>query len=309
MASPTESSASDIRGDHWLFRLSPKGVWPYIRLARLDRPIGTWLLLNPCWWAIAMASSAGGKWPPLWMMAAVAVGALAMRGAGCTINDLFDRDFDAKVARTATRPLPSGEITVPQALAFLGLLLAVGLAVLLQFNWLAIALGFGSVLLFVPYPLMKRITYWPQLWLGLTFNWGALLCWSAVAGEVPPAAFLLYAGGICWTLGYDTIYAHQDKEDDILVGVKSAALKLGGKTKPFLVVVFAAALVLWAAAAFSAGLDWPFYLMLAPVALHFAWQVTTLDIDAPLNCLARFKSNRDAGLLLLLAILTAQALR
>ena len=156
---------------------------------------------------------------------------------------------------------------------------------------------------------MKRITYWPQLWLGLTFNWGALLCWSAVAGEVPPAAFLLYAGGICWTLGYDTIYAHQDKEDDILVGVKSAALKLGGKTKPFLVVVFAAALVLWAAAAFSAGLDWPFYLMLAPVALHFAWQVTTLDIDAPLNCLARFKSNRDAGLLLLLAILTAQALR
>lgn len=309
MASPTESSASDIRGDHWIFRVSPKAAWPYIRLARFDRPIGTWLLLNPCWWAIAMASAAEGAWPPLWMMAAVALGALAMRGAGCTINDLFDRDFDAKVARTATRPLPSGEISVPQALAFLALLLALGLAVLLQFNWLAIALGFASVLLFVPYPLMKRVTYWPQLWLGLTFNWGALLCWAAVAGEVPLAAFLLYAGGICWTLGYDTIYAHQDKEDDILVGVKSSALKLGEKTKPFLVAAFSAAIALWAAAAAAADLDWPFYLMLAPVALHFAWQVATLDINVPINCLARFKSNRDAGLLLLLAILTAQALR
>jgi 4-hydroxybenzoate polyprenyltransferase len=309
MASSSESGASDIRADHWVFRIAPKGAWPYIRLARFDRPIGTWLLLNPCWWAIAMASSAAGEWPPLWMMAAVALGALVLRGAGCTINDLFDKDFDAKVARTATRPLPSGEITTVQALAFLGLLLAIGLVVLLQFNWLAVALGFGSVLLFVPYPLMKRITYWPQLWLGLTFNWGALLCWAAVAGELPLAAFLLYAGGICWTLGYDTIYAHQDKEDDIVVGVKSSALKLGDKTKPFLIAVFAGAVLLWAAAGAAAGLSWPFYLMLAPVALHFAWQVATLDTEAPFNCLARFKSNRDAGLLLLLAILTSQALR
>ncbi len=214
---PTE--ASDILADHWILRLAPARARPYLRLIRIDRPIGTWLLLFPCWWSLSLAASAGTRPPDLRLILLFALGALVMRGAGCTYNDIVDRDFDAKVARTAGRPIPSGQVSLVQAIAVLATLLAIGLAVLLQLNDFAVLLGAASIALVLAYPFMKRITYWPQAWLGLTFNWGALLGWAAMTGGVGASALWLYAAGIAWTLGYDTIYAHQDKEDDALIGV------------------------------------------------------------------------------------------
>ncbi len=298
------AGASDIR-DHWAYRVAPAALRPYLKLARIDRPIGTWLLLFPCWWSLALASVALGRWPDLWLAALFAVGAVVMRGAGCTFNDIADRDYDARVARTAQRPIPSGQVTARRAGIFLLILLALGLAVLLQFNRFTIGLGMASLVLVFSYPFMKRITYWPQAWLGLTFNWGALVGWSAVTGSLDWPALLLYAGGVAWTLGYDTIYAHQDKEDDALIGVKSSAIKLGAQTRPWLLAFYGLTLAFFLAAGLAAGLAWPFLAGLLAVALHFAWQVATLDIDDPANCLERFRSNRFVGWLLLAGFLGA----
>ncbi len=304
MASLTAAS-SDIRADHWTLRLAPAPSRPYLRLVRLDRPIGTWLLLFPCWWSLALAAAAEGRWPDPWLLILFGVGALVMRGAGCVVNDLADRRIDAKVARTATRPIASGQIPVTRALVFLAALLLIGLAVLLQLNRFAVALGAASLLLVAVYPFLKRVTYWPQAWLGLTFNWGALLGWAAARGSLDAPAVWLYAAGIAWTLGYDTIYAHQDKEDDVLAGVKSTALKFGAATRPWLTGFFALTAVLLAASAASAGLGWPAYLGVALAAAHFAWQTATLDIDDPVNCLTRFRSNRFVGWLVLGGIAAA----
>ena len=301
------SAHSDIRAGHWTLRLSPAPVRPYLRLIRIDRPIGTWLLLFPCWWSLAMAATAEGRLPDWRLMILFALGALIMRSAGCTLNDLVDRDLDAKVARTASRPIPSGEVTTRQALVFLVLQLLAGLLVLLQLNSFAIGLGLASLALVVTYPFMKRITYWPQAWLGLTFNWGALMGWAAVTGALAWPPVLLYVAGLAWTLGYDTIYAHQDKEDDALIGVKSTALKFGAATKPWLVGFYALAALLMLAAGVVAGLGWPFLAGVLGVALHFAWQVATLDTDDPANCLLRFRANRFVGWILLAGIVAAGA--
>ncbi len=247
---------------------------------------------------------AGATFQPSWgLYLLFACGALLMRGAGCVVNDILDRDFDAKVARTADRPLPSGEVNLLQAGLFLLLLLSLSLTILLQMNALTILLGCASLLLVFPYPLMKRITYWPQAWLGLTFNWGALMGWTAVTGALGWPALLLYCGGIAWTLGYDTIYAYQDKEDDALIGVKSTALKLGSASKPWLTAFYAVALAFFGLAGLAAGLDWPFWIGLAAVALQLLWQVADLKMDRPSDCLAKFKSNRFTGWLLLAGIL------
>jgi 4-hydroxybenzoate polyprenyltransferase len=232
---------------------------------------------------------------------------MVMRGAGCTINDILDRDIDALVARTRTRPIPSGEITVPQALIFLAAQLALGLVILLQFNWPAIWLGAASLALVFPYPLMKRITWWPQLFLGLTFNWGALLGWVAVTGTAAPAdmipAVILYAAGICWTLGYDTIYAHQDKADDVLIGVKSTALRLGAASRKWVAGFYVMTVFGIATAAWSAGLSVWFLPPLAIAALQLAWQVARWNPDDPADCWRMFKSNRDFGLLVLVGLI------
>jgi 4-hydroxybenzoate polyprenyltransferase len=287
--------------------LAPEAARPYLRLIRADRPIGVWLLLWPCWISITLAAVAHGAAPSLWLLGLFALGAYVMRGAGCTVNDIADRDIDAKVARTATRPLPSGDVSLLQAVIFLGALLLVGLIVLLQLHPTAIWLGVASLGLVAAYPFMKRITYWPQAWLGLTFNWGALMGWAAATGEVSWTAVLLYLGGIAWTLGYDTIYGHQDKEDDLLVGVKSTSIKFGGRTKPWLYGFYAAAVLFWGLALADGGAAWPAWVALAAVAGQFAWQVRTLDIGAPRNCLARFKSNHTVGLILFLGLLGAAA--
>jgi 4-hydroxybenzoate polyprenyltransferase len=296
---------TDIRSGDWADRYAPPGLVPYIRLARLDRPIGTWLLLFPSWWAIALAAPA---WPDWRLMALFGIGAVTMRGAGCTLNDIIDRDFDARVARTRTRPLPSGAVSVRQAALFLALQLVIGAAVLASLDRLAILLGFFVLLLIATYPLMKRVTYWPQFFLGLNFNWGALMGWAAATGRIELPAVLLYVGGIAWTLGYDTIYAHQDKEDDILVGVKSAALALGERTLPWLFVFYAVAVLLWAAAAAAAAIAWPFWLALGLVTLQLFWQAASVDTDDAADCLAKFRSNRWTGWLFLLGIVAAHVI-
>jgi len=299
------AAASDIAHGHWTLRLAPAAARPYLRLIRIDRPIGTWLLLFPGWWSLSLAAAAESGWPDWRLAALFAAGALLMRGAGCTYNDIVDREIDAQVARTAARPIPSGEVSVTQAGAFLAALLGLALLILLQLHPFAIALGAASLALVAAYPFMKRITYWPQAWLGLTFNWGALLGWAAATGGLALPPLLLYAAGIAWTLGYDTIYAHQDKEDDALVGVKSTALRFGAATRIWLGVFYALAIVLFAAAGAAAGLAWPYYLGVAAAAAHFAWQTATLDTGDPGNCLHRFKANRYIGWLLLAGIVAA----
>ena len=307
MTGPSHTdTASDIAAGDWIDRHVPRPAQPYFRLARVDRPIGTWLLLIPCWWGLALASAGGsgaGPGQAVLFAALFAVGAFVMRGAGCTWNDLVDRDLDARVARTALRPIPSGAVSLPQAAVFLALQLLAGLAVLLCFNGYTILLAIASLLLVATYPLMKRVTYWPQAFLGLTFNWGALVGWSAVTGGLHVPALLLYAAGFFWTLGYDTIYAHQDKEDDALIGVKSSALKLGGNTRPWLWAFYAIAVALLVASFRTADLAWPAYAVLAVAAMLLAQQAASVDLDDPKDCLARFRANRLAGLVVLAAIL------
>jgi 4-hydroxybenzoate polyprenyltransferase len=297
---PSGTLLGDIPVGNWIDRWVPAPVRPYLRLMRLDRPIGTWLLLLPAWWSLALAAP---RWPDLGLMALFALGAVVMRGAGCTVNDIADHKFDAQVARTAARPIPSGAVSVLQALCFLGLQLGIGLAILLCLNGAALAWGAASLLLVIPYPFMKRITWWPQAWLGLTFNWGALLGWVAVTGRLDAAPLALYAAGLFWTLGYDTIYAHQDKEDDILIGVKSTALRLGAATPAWLIGFYALAVGGIVLAGALAGLGWGFFAGMVPVALHAAWQIRHLEMDSPSHCLAKFRSNRDLGLLVLAAII------
>jgi 4-hydroxybenzoate polyprenyltransferase len=282
----------------WVDRL-PQRVRPFAVLARWDRPIGTWLLLWPCWWAVALAPG----WPDLRLLALFAIGAVAMRGAGCVVNDLADRDLDAKVARTRHRPLASGQLSVAEASAFLVLQLLVGLVILLSFNRVTVLLALASMPLVIVYPFMKRITWWPQAFLGLTFNWGALVGWSAVTGGLAPPALTLYAAGFLWTLGYDTIYAHQDKVDDALIGVRSTARRLGAATIPWLWLFYGGALALIGLAGWLVAMAPGFYLMLALAGAHLAWQVRTLEPDDPQSCLARFRSNREFGLLVFLALL------
>ncbi|KAJ8415605.1 hypothetical protein AAFF_G00425850 [Aldrovandia affinis] len=271
---------------------APVAVQPYLRLMRLDKPIGTWLLYLPCTWSIGLAADPGCL-PDLAMLTLFGTGALLMRGAGCTINDMWDKDFDKKVARTASRPIASGEISQLQALTFLGVQLTSALAVLLCLNYYSIALGAASLSLVVSYPLMKRITYWPQLVLGLTFNWGALLGWSAVMGSCDWSVCLpLYFSGVMWTLIYDTIYAHQDKVDDVLVGVKSTALRFQEQTKPWISGFMAAMMGGLVLTGVNAQQTLPYYGVLSVMGLHLAHQIYTLDINNPEDCWKKFVSNR-----------------
>lgn len=293
----------DIPVGNWIDRWVPSALRPYLRLMRLDRPIGTWLLLFPCWWSAALAAEG---WPDPLLFALFAIGAVVMRGAGCTINDIADHRFDAQVKRTMGRPIPSGAVSVGQASAFLGLQLLLGLLVLVQLNATAILVGAAALLLVFPYPLMKRITYWPQAWLGLTFNWGALVGWAAVTGGIGLPALLLYAAGVLWTLGYDTIYAHQDKDDDVLIGVKSTALRLGAATPAWLAGFYGGAIALMAAAGWAAGVAWPFYPLLAMAGMQLAWQARCVDIGDGADCLAKFRSNRLFGWLVLAAALAGK---
>ena len=300
-----DHNASDIPRGNWLDRYLPSPMRPYARLMRLDRPIGTWLVLLPGWWALALAETPGNGPNFLWV-ALFGIGAILMRGAGCVINDMFDRDFDAQVARTADRPLASGAIRMDAALVFLAALLLVSLGILVQFNPFAMAVGALSLALVVPYPLMKRITWWPQAWLGLTFNWGALLGWAVVRGEIEPATLVLYAAGFFWTLGYDTIYAHQDKEDDALVGIKSTARLLGAQSRPWIAGFYAVCISLLTLSAGMAGIGWPFWAGLAVGVAHLAWQTATIDFDDPKDCLKKFRANRDFGLIIFAAAITGR---
>jgi 4-hydroxybenzoate polyprenyltransferase len=294
---------------NWVDLFAPAWARPYLRLARLDRPIGSWLLLMPCWWSVGLAAVRAGTNINLWHVVLFFVGAFAMRGAGCTWNDIVDRDLDVRVERTRSRPIPSGQVSVASAAAFLVLQALVGLAVLLQFNRFTIGVGFASLAVVAIYPFMKRITYWPQIVLGLAFSWGALMGWPATFARLDPPAFLLYAGAIAWVIGYDTIYAHQDREDDALIGIKSTALLFRERTKPMLALFYALAVVVIALAGWSAGGDIWFALGLLAFAAHLAWQISCLDIEDPLNCLRVFKSNRDAGLILFAGLALDAALR
>ena len=300
---PETASPADAQMAGPLFRLLPVRFIGYAQLARLDRPIGTWLLFLPCFWGLAMASAQYHSYPPIGMIALFAFGALVMRGAGCTFNDIADRDIDAQVARTAQRPLPSGRVRLTQAIGFLIMQLLLGLLVLVQFNMLTVMLGIASLALVAIYPFMKRITYWPQFFLGLTFNWGALMGYSAVAGELSPAAWALYGAGIFWTLGYDTIYAHQDREDDALLGVKSSALRLGQATGRALIVFYAAMLGLLIMAGLWGHMSLLYWIGMVVTGWHLAMQIYQLDINRADVCLRLFRSNRDTGLIVGAAIL------
>jgi 4-hydroxybenzoate polyprenyltransferase len=287
--------ADAVRG-HWVDTHAPDWLRPYARLARWERPIGWWLLLWPCWWSAALAAIAGGKaFPDPWHLALFLIGAVAMRGAGCTYNDLVDQEIDDKVARTRSRPLPSGQVSRLQAKVFLAAQALTGLAVLLQFNWFAVLLGIASLAVVAVYPFMKRVTNWPQLFLGLAFSWGALMGWAAAFGRLDWPAVALYAGGILWTIGYDTIYAHQDKEDDALVGVHSTARLFGDWTKPALAALYGGATALFALALFGADAGPAAFLGLALGLGHLVWQIVRLDIDDPDQCLKLFRSNTSYG--------------
>jgi 4-hydroxybenzoate polyprenyltransferase len=293
------TAVPDAPRGNWVDRLLPEPWKPYARMARLDRPIGWWLLLLPCWWSAALASGMLGEpYPDPWHLVLFLVGAVAMRGAGCTYNDIVDRDIDAKVARTRLRPIPSGQVSVRNAKIFLLAQALVGLLVLVQFNRFAIFLGVASLATVAIYPFLKRVTDWPQLGLGLSFSWGALMGWAATTGSLGLAPVLLYLGGIAWTIGYDTIYAHQDKEDDAMVGVRSTARLFGARTKPYLAGFYLLATALFAAAFAVAGAGPLAFAGLALGTAQLAWQVATLRTDDPNNCLRLFRSNRDYGLIL-----------
>jgi 4-hydroxybenzoate polyprenyltransferase len=294
---------------NWVDRYAPASLRPYLRLARFDRPIGAWLLLLPCWWSSGLAAVQAGQQVDVPHLALFLVGAFVMRGAGCTWNDIVDRDLDARVERTRSRPLPSGQVSVAGASAFLLLQALAGLAVLLQFNLFTVMLGIASLAVVAVYPFMKRFTYWPQTVLGLAFSWGALMGWAAAFGRLDPPALVLYAGSIAWVIGYDTIYAHQDREDDALIGIKSTALLFGARTKTMLAIFFSLAVALIALAGWMAGAGIVFALGLLGFAAHLSWQIRRLDIDDPVLCLALFKSNRDAGLLLFAALVADAAVK
>ena len=308
MANPTEATdgqvADAVKGN-WVDTRAPPWTRPYLRLSRADRPIGTWLLLLPCWWGLLLASAHTGSFTlkDAWIALGCAIGAFLMRGAGCTWNDITDRDFDGAVARTRSRPIPSGQVTVKQALAWLVIQSLVAFCILLTFNLAAIALGIASLALVAIYPFAKRFTWWPQVFLGFAFNWGALLAWTAHTGSLAWPAVALWLAGISWTLFYDTIYAHQDKEDDALIGVKSTARLFGDRTHHWLRVFLVATVTLMTVALFGALKDQsPLALAVAfggvwALGWHLAWQLTHLETDDSEVCLRLFRSNRNAGLI------------
>ncbi len=294
----------------WVYRMAPEWMRPYLKLARMDRPVGTWLLLWPCWWSVAMSTQAQGPYfsatASVFVCILFAIGAVVMRGAGCTYNDIVDKDFDAQVERTRSRPIPSGEVSLKQAWGFLVFQCCIGFVVLLLLSPLAIKLGFASLLLVLGYPFMKRITYWPQAWLGLTFNWGALMGWAAMTNSLTAAPILLYIGGVFWTLGYDTIYAHQDVEDDALIGVKSSAIALGEKTKIGVTIFYGLFIICLICAGMLAKLGIFYYIGLAVAALDLSRQVIRLDINDGGSCLKVFRSNISFGWIILIAIVADQ---
>ena len=306
MVSRSQAVPLDALPASWVEH-APPWIQPWARLARLDRPIGTWLLFWPCTFGLLLGAAADERrflqWHDVYFVVLFAIGSLVMRGAVCTFNDIVDRNIDAQVARTRARPIPSGAVSVTGAVVFLILQCLAGLAVLLQFNWFAVGLGAASLLLVAVYPFMKRITWWPQAWLGLTFNWGALLGFAAQTGRLDVADGMLYAGLFFWTLGYDTIYALQDKADDELIGVKSTARLFGAAARPWVLRFYAVGFTLIMAAGFTEHTGWPFALVLLLAGAHLLWQVKRLDIDDPANCLTIFRSNRETGALIALAFL------
>jgi 4-hydroxybenzoate polyprenyltransferase len=307
--SDATARVADATGN-WVDTRAPRWSRPYLRLARLDRPIGSWLLLLPCCWSAALAASVARDISQLPLeIALFFLGAFAMRGAGCTWNDITDRDLDAKVERTRSRPIPAGQVSVKQALVFLIAQALVGLAVLLQFNRFAVMTGIASLLIVAIYPFMKRITWWPQIVLGLAFSWGALMGFAVRLGRIDATALVLYAGSIAWVIGYDTIYAHQDAEDDALIGVKSTARLFGERTHQALVVFYGLAVLLIGVALVLAGSGFPAWIGLAIFAAHLVWQIRRLRIGDAALCLRVFKSNRDAGLLLFAGLLVDALMR
>jgi 4-hydroxybenzoate polyprenyltransferase len=307
--SDATARVADATGN-WVDNRAPRWSRPYLRLARLDRPIGSWLLLLPCWWSAALAASVVRDISQLPLeIALFFLGAFAMRGAGCTWNDITDRDLDAKVERTRSRPIPAGQVSVKQALVFLIAQALVGLAVLLQFNRFAVMTGIASLLIVAIYPFMKRITWWPQIVLGLAFSWGALMGFAVRLGRIDATALVLYAGSIAWVIGYDTIYAHQDAEDDALIGVKSTARLFGERTHQALVVFYGLAVLLIGVALVLAGSGFFAWIGLVAFAAHLVWQIRRLRIGDTALCHRVFKSNRDAGLLLFAGLLVDALMR
>lgn len=306
----TQGRVADAPSGHWVYRTLPRSLWPYAQLARWDRPIGWWLLMWPCWWSTALAAAAYSKpgaalidvLPSPWHLLLFMAGSILMRGAGCTYNDIVDQDIDEQVARTRSRPLPAGQVTRKQAWTFLALQCLGGLLVLLQFNWFAVLVGFASILTVAIYPFAKRFTDWPQLFLGFAFSWGALMGWAAHFGSLELAPVLLYFGSILWVIGYDTLYAHQDKEDDALVGVRSTARLFGDKTKQWLIGLYGAALLFFMVAFAHAQVPMPALAGLVAAAAHMARQIRVLDIDDPDQCLKLFKSNSTVGWLIFLGL-------
>lgn len=289
----------DALKGHWVDTRAPRAARPFLKLARIERPIGWWLLLLPCWWAAGLAAIAAGRpYPDPWHCLLFLIGAILMRGAGCTFNDIIDRKLDAEVARTRGRPLPSGQVTAKAAALFMVALSLGGLAVLLQFNRFTILLGIASLAIVAIYPFMKRITNMPQFVLGLAFSWGGLLGWSAVFGRLDPPAYLIYAAAIAWTVGYDTIYAMQDIEDDVIAGIKSSARYFGDHTREAVALCFGLATALTAIAIWLVGGGIVAWLGLAAFAGHLGWQVARIAGASAPEALMLFRSNRNAGLLL-----------
>jgi 4-hydroxybenzoate polyprenyltransferase len=303
------ASVADAQPSNWVDRWAPPSWQPYLRLGRFDRPIGAWLLLFPCWWSQALAQvNSTDHYPNFFYFVLFAIGALAMRAAGCAYNDYVDRDIDARVQRTSNRPLASGQLSATEALIFMAAMALTGLAVLVQFNSFTIWLAIASLLIVAIYPFAKRVTSYPQIVLGFAFNWGALVGWAAIKGTIGLPALALYAGCVFWTVGYDTIYAHQDKEDDVLLGLGSTALKFGEDTVSFVGGMYALAGVMWLVAGALAGAHLLYFLGVVLVFLQMSWQVATLDINNPSNCLWRFRSNRDVGLAMLAGLFADMAL-
>ncbi len=312
-----QGQVADAVAGNWVDRWAPPATRPYLRLSRADRPIGTWLLLIPCWWGVFTAALAGGAFTPhhFWIVVGCAAGAWLMRGAGCTWNDITDRDFDSAVERTRSRPIPSGQVSVRGALVWMVAQSLAAFCILLTFPVNAIWLGIASLALVCIYPFAKRFTWWPQIFLGLAFNWGALLAWTAATGTLAWPAVLLYGAGIAWTLFYDTIYAHQDKEDDALIGVKSTARLFGEDTPRWLKWFLVATVLLMMAGVIAAiaPVANPLQLTVALCGVwafgwHLAWQLKRLDIDDPAHCLMLFRSNRNAGLIPVAFLAAAQFL-
>jgi 4-hydroxybenzoate polyprenyltransferase len=309
MTMSIETPVSDAEADNWVDRLAPAKWRPYLRLGRFDRPIGIWLLLFPCWWSQTLAEVTRHEpYPNAGLLLLFAAGATAMRAAGCAYNDYVDRDIDAMVSRTANRPIPSGQITPEQALIFVAVASLAGLVVLLRLNTYAIYLGLASLAIVAVYPFAKRFVSYPQLVLGLAFNWGALVGWAAVKGSLGLPAIVLYFGCMLWAVGYDTIYAHQDKEDDALLGLGSTALLFGENTVSYVGGLYLGAVTLWLIAGALAGAHLAYFLAVVLVFLQMTWQVTTLDTQDPANCLRRFKSNRDVGAAVFLGLVADMAL-